>query len=97
MRRSASSGSRFWRTVRAGRSGSEEIEGNSHRAIVTATGVRVQNMFVESGEDYTVDETHTVIIDYWKWLTPDEEERARQIAAYTAEFGREHPCRDHLG
>lgn len=83
--------------VRAGRRGTESIEGNAYQAIVAGDTVRVQNMFVESGEDYTFDEAHSVIIDYWTWLTPEAGDRAAQIAAWSVEFGREHPCRDHLG
>ncbi|MDR7278984.1 hypothetical protein [Catenuloplanes atrovinosus] len=83
--------------VRVGVRDAEVIEGNAYQAFVTPSDVRVQNMFVESGEDYTFDEAHSVIIEYWKWLTPAAEDRAAQIEAWSAEFGRQHPCLDHLG
>lgn len=82
--------------VRAGRLEPEEIEGNAYQLVVTRAGVRVQNMYIDSGGDYTHDEVHAVLIRYWKWLVPDEAKREQQIEAWEREFGRVHPCREHL-
>ncbi|GII20413.1 hypothetical protein [Planosporangium mesophilum] len=83
--------------VRFGRSALDEWEGNSCYTRFTPFGVTVESLSPEGGSTtYTPDEAHSVMLQYWQFLTPTGEKKNRALASWEGGNEREHPCRPHL-
>jgi hypothetical protein len=83
--------------VRSGRSATEEWEGNAYYAQFTPGGVTAENLHVEGRTTaYELEEAHSIMRQYLRFLAPTPEDRARALDVWEKENEREHPCRAHL-
>ena len=84
--------------VKSGAEESQSWEGNSWTADILPNGVHLQDLHSDDWSgDYTLDQAHEVMLQYWNFLMPDRDGKARAIEKWESEEGRTHPCRAHLG
>jgi hypothetical protein len=83
--------------LRAGRLEHQSWHGNSWAAEMTPQGVALSDLYSDDWQgNYSLSEAHEVMLTYWNFLSPTNDEKSREMAEWESEFGRVHPCRPHL-
>jgi len=80
--------------VRAGRLAEQMWNGNSWVAYIRPDGMDLEDLYSDDWQgSYSLDEAQRVALDYLKFLAPSAVDRARAVADWEEENGREHPLR----
>jgi len=80
--------------VRTGRLPEQSWQGNSWLAYITPGGMDLEDLYSDDWRgSYSLDEAQRVLLDYLRFLAPSAVDRARAVADWEEENGREHPLR----
>ena len=84
-------------SVRAGRSGSEPIGGNSWDGTVDTKGLHLQDMHSDDWTgSYTREEPHEGMHARWDHLSPSTDAKLADVQEWEELANRNHPCRSDL-
>ncbi|MFC5746010.1 hypothetical protein [Actinomadura rugatobispora] len=84
--------------VRSGRKAEQGWQGNSWDAKATPQGLQLYDLYSDDWEGhYSLEEAHDVLVGYLRFLSPGMGPGSGPVTEWEKEYGRPHPCRDHLG